>query len=196
MGCEHYPVEFRRRALYIFAAGRSITDVARDTDVSSQSMCRRQRTAHVTLQQRSEPLQLAPLIDSDADRFNNGIIKLFWSRIQVEFLHTRRWILTSSKRVPETSPRHDDSCEPSPRDPGHTRVSIKPGAVQPTEVEGDGRIGSRSCTSAAVEARKVWSQVSRVTTSAASSRLSISTTSSHGSPVLAHRSRTSCSPSQ
>ena len=38
-----YPIEFRRRALDLVAADRPITDVARDLDISSQSIYRRQR---------------------------------------------------------------------------------------------------------------------------------------------------------
>ena len=40
MGRKGYPVEFRRRALDLVAAGRPITDVARDLDISSQSIYR------------------------------------------------------------------------------------------------------------------------------------------------------------
>ncbi len=43
MGRKGYPVEFRRRALDLVAAGRPITDVARDLDISSQSIYRWQR---------------------------------------------------------------------------------------------------------------------------------------------------------
>ena len=37
MGRKGYPVEFRRRALDFVAAGRPISDVARDLDICSQS---------------------------------------------------------------------------------------------------------------------------------------------------------------
>lgn len=43
MGRKGYPVEFRRCALDLVAAGRPITDVARDLDISSQSIYRWQR---------------------------------------------------------------------------------------------------------------------------------------------------------
>ena len=43
MGRKGYPVEFRRRALDLVAAGRPITDVASDLDISSQSIYRWQR---------------------------------------------------------------------------------------------------------------------------------------------------------
>ena len=43
MGRKGYSVEFRRRALDLVAAGRPTTDVARDLDISSQSIYRWQR---------------------------------------------------------------------------------------------------------------------------------------------------------
>ena len=43
MGRKGYPAQFRRRALDLVAAGRPITDVARDLDISSQSIYRWQR---------------------------------------------------------------------------------------------------------------------------------------------------------
>lgn len=47
MGRKGYPVEFRRRALGLVAAGRPITDVARDLDISLQSIYRWQRQGRI-----------------------------------------------------------------------------------------------------------------------------------------------------
>ena len=43
MGRKGYPVEFGRRALDLVAAGRPITDVARDLDINPQSIYRWRR---------------------------------------------------------------------------------------------------------------------------------------------------------
>ncbi len=43
MGRNGYPVEFRRRALELVEAGRPIVEVARDLDISPQSIYRWQR---------------------------------------------------------------------------------------------------------------------------------------------------------
>jgi len=45
MGRMGYPPEFRRRVLDLVEAGRTITDVARDLDVSEQSIYRWRRQA-------------------------------------------------------------------------------------------------------------------------------------------------------
>ena len=47
MGRKGYPAEFRRRALDLVAAGRSIADVARDLDISAQSIYRWQRQQRI-----------------------------------------------------------------------------------------------------------------------------------------------------
>ena len=46
-GRKGFPVEFRRRVLDLVAAGRPITDVARDLDISSQSIYRWQRQGRI-----------------------------------------------------------------------------------------------------------------------------------------------------
>lgn len=43
MGRKGYPPEFKRRALHLVEAGRSIAEVARDLDISPQSIYRWQR---------------------------------------------------------------------------------------------------------------------------------------------------------
>ena len=55
MGRKGYPIEFRRRALDLVAAGRPITDVARDLDISSQSIYRWQRQDRIDTDRRREP---------------------------------------------------------------------------------------------------------------------------------------------
>ncbi|MGJ6967519.1 transposase [Streptosporangium sp. G11] len=57
MGRRGYPSEFRRKVLDLAEAGRKVTDVAHDLDISSQTICSWRRQEQIVWLLRCAPIE-------------------------------------------------------------------------------------------------------------------------------------------